>query len=377
MFSKCPRCETVFSVSESHVDAYHGLVRCGRCQAVFEALANEVSGAQGVFDRTVVPTQKDAFDGNQPAGTRRAGEVTGRAPPLADPGVVDHDARGVEPLLGAADEADDESSEVVADTSSSREPELSAEPELPPGAITEEILIEAPPLMGGEFEEPESAPPVGPAVAGDARAARTGSPADPVGPRSHGKANSDAARRSLQSPYRARDVRMVELPRPRPFKTATLSLSVVLLALLLIWQGKIFYLDEFAQQPLLRPYLEQACRVLGCVLSPRRDFVRIDVVGTSIDVNPEVPAALEIRVGLINRAHFPQPYPPLQVTLSDSEGRIVGRRTYTPEEYLETGQAKLLPIRESRDAVINLATPPRRAVGYEVDLVAPRSAEAG
>lgn len=166
---------------------------------------------------------------------------------------------------------------------------------------------------------------------------------------------------------------MVELPQPRPFKTATLSLTAVLLSLLLVWQAKTFYLDELAQLPVLRPYLETLCRPLGCVLPPRSDFAQIDLAGTSIDVNPEIPGALEITASLINRAGFPQPYPPLRVTLSDREGRVVGRRTYLPSEYRqgEAEQGGLLPAQEVRDVSIKLAQPAENAVGYEVELITP------
>lgn len=242
-------------------------------------------------------------------------------------------------------------------------------------------------VSGDDTEDAKDTPPAAPAEPG-VTAGRAAPAAAPPASRDATPQSADSDNRSagpdsrpvrapLQSPYRARDIRMVELPQPRPFKTATLSLSVVLLALLLVWQGKTFYLDALAQEPLLRPYLERICRPLACVLPPRRDFARIEVAGTSIDVNPEVPGALEIRVALVNRAHFPQPYPPLRVTLSDSEGRIVGRRTYRPSEYLDDDKRALLSIRETHDAVINLAQPPQRVVGYEIELVVPRGGTAG
>lgn len=381
MYSQCPQCQAVFNVSESHLGAYHGLVRCGHCQAVFDAVANELPDARTTFNQAPESDQSDVFDDNPAVDSRSAGR---RAP---EP-VRDHDAapesERIEPVL-ASDEKPDVEDKPEADSAS-----VSPGSELP-GEITEEILIEAPPVMSGSFDDEVPVVSTGDTEdVNDAKATSPAAPAKPGGaadappaPRDATPPSSDggirspapdsrAARAPLQSPYRARDIRMVELPQPRPFKTATLSLSVVLLALLLVWQGKTFYLDALAQEPLLRPYLERICRPLACVLPPRRDFARIEVGGTSIDVNPEVPGALEIRIALVNRAHFPQPYPPLRVTLSDSEGRIVGRRTYPPSEYLDDGKRKLLPIRQTRDAVINLAQPPQRVVGYEIELVAPR-----
>lgn len=368
MHSQCPQCQAVFSVSESHLSAYHGLVRCGRCQAVFDAVANELPAGQSVFSEAPQPDQPDVFDDDPTSGARDAAR---RAPEPASERDADPEAERYEPVLAPENKLDIHSKPDTGTASVPPDIDL-------PGEVTEEILIEAPPVVSGSFDDEEpsaaegsAAPAAAPSSSRDATPQSTGGSDRSANP------DSRAPRAPLQSPYRARDIRMVELPQPRPFKTATLSLSIVLLTLLLVWQGKTFYLDALAQEPLLRPYLERLCRPLACVLPPRRDFARVEVAGTSIDVNSEVPGALEIRVALINRAHFPQPYPPLRVTLSDSEGRIVGRRTYPPSEYLEEDKHELLPIRETRDAVINLAQPPQRAVGYEIELVAPRSGAAG
>jgi predicted Zn finger-like uncharacterized protein len=257
-----------------------------------------------------------------------------------------------------------------------------------PGEIIEEITIEAPPVLWNVFDDDldeegsrsESTRGDGSGGVDASRPAsrsRTGERRQQVrpgqtAPSDEPETPAAPGRRSpLQSPYRERDIRMVELPKPRPFKTATLSLLTVLLALLMVWQVKTYYLSDLAQVTVLRPYLEWVCRPLGCVLPPRQDFARINLVGTSIDVNPERPGALEITASLINRAAFPQPYPPLRVTLTDREGRVVGRRTYLPSEYRGGQDGELLATSEVSDVAINLAQPSRNAVGYEVELMAP------
>lgn len=241
-----------------------------------------------------------------------------------------------------------------------------------PGEITEEITIEAPPVLWNVFDDEtdESFWSTDDTSAKDT-AEEKRAQSDEAG---HGEG---ARRAPARSPYRSRDITMVELPQPRPFKTASLSLLAVLLALLAVWQVKAFYLDELAQVPVLRPYLERLCRPLGCILPPRRDFAQIDLMGTSIDVNPSFPGALDITASLMNRAHFPQPYPPLRVTLTDREGRVVGRRTYLPAEYRQGDEATLLPIREVRDVSIKLAQPAENVVGYEVELMPPVQSDAG
>lgn len=48
MYTRCPRCHTVFAVTDQQLKAREGMVRCGRCRTVFQAdlaLFEEVPGA--------------------------------------------------------------------------------------------------------------------------------------------------------------------------------------------------------------------------------------------------------------------------------------------------------------------------------------------
>jgi len=341
------------------------------------------------------PTETGAQPPESVTGTREPGDVR-REPDAASAGAgaVPEPMRHLEPVR-----PDDEQSVESMDTDTSPDPyaipdnpdwlehEAPASEDEPESEYpqVEEILIEAPTSMGfgldTSIDEEEDADDRGSAASGqraDGSERENDTGMDARGrrapPLSDASADTleDAMTTPLESPYRARDIRMVELPQPQPFKTASLTLLAVLLGLLLIWQVRAFYLDELAQIPLFRPYLEQLCGPLGCSLPPRRDFARIELADTSISVNTEVPGALEIRAGLVNNAHFPQPYPPLRVTLTDREGRVVGRRTYLPDDYRPDAGQALLPIRERQDVTIDLAQPERNIVGYEVELVTPR-----
>jgi predicted Zn finger-like uncharacterized protein len=410
MYSQCPQCRAIFKVPEPHIGAHQGLVRCGHCNAVFHAVTNEVGGIQ------IPPVEGSS-------------ESPPETPPPSDDAVSTPDTeRGKEwPWDAGPGEAPEE--EAGPDPDAESETEL-IEPVLPKlrpgkvpsldeiddmaGLVTEEILIEAPPVLRDAFkdddeeeiwrkaaeDEPDAAPGLdAPSTARDTGAVRelpassgTARPGNAEAGTGRTKAQREApqlvppdndmesetpGRTPRKSSYRGKDIKLVELPQPRPFKTASLSLLSVFLVLLLLWQAKTFLLDDLAQVPVLRPYLERICRPLGCNLPPRLSFAQIDLVGTSIDVNPEIPGALAITTSLANRAHFPQPYPLLRVTLTDREGRIVGRRTYLPAEYQQGDGHFLLPIKEARDVTINLAQPAENAVGYEVELVAPDQGSGG
>lgn len=146
------------------------------------------------------------------------------------------------------------------------------------------------------------------------------------------------------------------------------SLGSILLMFGLVWQIKGHYLVDLAQFPTLRDPLKQVCEYLQCSVPPRADIKAIDLVGTSVDPHPVAPGALRVSASLINRASFAQQFPPLEITLTDKAGEVVGRRTYLPHEYRDDAPDRMLPnVLEKAD--FDLAQPAESAVGYEIQLV--------
>ena len=89
----------------------------------------------------------------------------------------------------------------------------------------------------------------------------------------------------------------------------------------------------------------------------------------SIDLHPDEPGALKITVKLVNQATFAQPYPDLQLTLTDRVGRVVGRRSFSPDFYLQRDAANTLDPGELGSVEFDLARPHEKAVGFVVDIV--------
>ncbi len=108
----------------------------------------------------------------------------------------------------------------------------------------------------------------------------------------------------------------------------------LLLILLIGLQVRYVFLDELAQIDFLRPVLDQLCVMTGCELPAKTDVKKIDLTHTKIESHPALFGALQISAELINRAEFAQPFPPLQFTLTDRLGHIVGRHSYPVEVYL-------------------------------------------
>ena len=90
---------------------------------------------------------------------------------------------------------------------------------------------------------------------------------------------------------------------------------------------------------------------------------------TSIELHPSQPGAVRIQVKLINEAEHFQPYPELQLTLTDKFGRIVGRRIYEPPVYLPDDVENKMASGLLSSVNLDLAKPHENAYGFAVDVV--------
>lgn len=159
----------------------------------------------------------------------------------------------------------------------------------------------------------------------------------------------------------------------RPARTVAVLWGVVavVLALTLATQIVFFYASELALHPTLRPWVKEACTYLACEIRPRQDVTAIELLRTSVSAHPERASALRLRLTMVNRAGFAQPYPLLELSLTDSNGAVVARRTFAVHEYVKRNDALqgMLP-HVAVDATLDVTKPDARAGGYEIRLVA-------
>lgn len=159
------------------------------------------------------------------------------------------------------------------------------------------------------------------------------------------------------------------MDRPHPLLNIFWFFVAAAFVVLLGLQVKYFFVERYAQDDRYRSYLSLFCSVAQCDLPPRRDTYRYTITNTRIDLHPEEPGALRITVKLLNQAEFEQPFPELQLTLTDRVGRVVGRRIFDPEFYLASDQRPQLAPGELGAVTFDLARPHEKAVGFVVDVV--------
>jgi predicted Zn finger-like uncharacterized protein len=417
MYTQCPKCRTIFNVTREILEVKAGLVRCGDCENVFNATWNLVDESTDQRDDTdPAPPAQDPHDTNagewrpldseRIPGTPSSADRTEQEPswhgPAFHPGEpYREDAADSEPSTeDISDEEirrtlrldEDLSGDLDLDADSDRHrPMPAASP--PPGEETvmengdDERLTRAFEYEAGAGNR-RVEPRLGPAPPGelsvDARDALLprrspggagGQPKRPSPTRKPAIQLRTPPRRErpIPGPVRARsDINWVSLPgHDNPGSRWLWATGVVLLLVLVVLQIRFLLVEELYSIPSARPYISAFCAFAGCSPPARSDPASIRIAQTRVDLHPEVPGAMRVRVNLLNQAEFAQPYPAIQLSLSDKDGRIVGRRTYTPAQYLDTeNRNTLLAPGVLAVASINLANPNEIAVGFEAVVVA-------
>lgn len=173
-----------------------------------------------------------------------------------------------------------------------------------------------------------------------------------------------------EQPGRPRPLHDPESDPPRRRRGRRTGLWVVgclLLLALLLGQVAFWERDRLLAEPTVRQLLNQVCARVGCVVPLRRDLDQVRLVNRDIRPHPSVEGALIINATLHNEADFPQPYPAVEIRLSDLQGDLVAGRRFEPETYLEEdldtsggiGPGTMLPL------VFEVVDPGDDAVAFE------------
>ena len=430
----CAACATVFEVSPELLGSSDTRVRCGECHQIFDALENLVPDegdvgrvappagtAAGTGELAAFPGRDRAANGSRDADDAASLDVTYSDFDLfsedADlPDVAYFDRTSDTPDFDF-DSVEVEPDETFSDTLFAHDATLDAESigavpprdpfAAPARAPTLEVVGPAVPRepLAFAYRDAEPSPtaperdgdasvPVLPVAGapgtGSAEAGRDGgdpggrgdgddreTAPDPLGPRGDDPASA------LADGYAAADADpSAEVPfelgpaepgrRRRRWPAALMALALVgLLAGLHLWRVR----DAPADDPLVRPFYELGCRVLGCEVPARVALDRLTLVRREMYERPGTQGVLTIDVAFRNDAPFAQRPPTLVVRLSTPSGRLVARRAFAAADYLPAGAdpaAALAPGRRL-DLRLDVADPGADASSFQIDFARPRT----
>lgn len=161
----------------------------------------------------------------------------------------------------------------------------------------------------------------------------------------------------------------------RPQVRAALAATAAVAALGLLGQVTLAYRDQVAARfPATRAALVQVCEGLGCSVQPPRAINSL-VVDSSALVRVERSSVYKLQVGLRNATSHELALPALDLSLTDSQGRLIARRVLLAEELLAQNATPEAPaaLAGGRELVLQatLQSAGEPIAGYTIELFYP------
>ena len=314
--TQCPQCNTRFKVSREQLDAHQGLVRCGRCQVVFNAthyLYDDEPSPQ--LDLPILLAEMQPKPMSAESITQDE---------LAPARHGEPDSSQI-PLYETPYVVDHATLQQVTLDSAEKQDEIEAEEKA-------ETSIQA----GNNIERPTLAQQI----------AFTGKPL---------KAAS----------------KPVKKIRRWPWVMGCLLLLVILLA-----QATYFFRVKLAANlPGLKPALTFYCDLFLCAIPLPHDIEQMSIESSDMEIaDPAQANVITFNALLRNHAPYPQVYPNLELTLTDTQDKALARRVFRPAEYLKAGEDEKqgAPANREISVKLHLDTTDLKPTGFRLFLFYPR-----
>lgn len=419
--TQCPHCRTSFRISRAQLGAAHGAVRCGACMHVFNA------AQQLLVDQT---RAKPATEPTPPA-TARPAAASPAAAPAAPPKTVpapapspdkpatppkqsvdtlwihddlDLDNLDLDEELAKLEEQEMQLSQAFVALKPAGEDgaDLLKAREEPRDPLNEDwaesLLHEDKPARPQPVSRPIAAQPIPTPAAPEERQepslhARRDEPdaaydtdaehveevadadyapptSQPGKPERNEPALRDDSLLNLEEEPLQLDWQEARKPWGRWLGWGLLNL---LAAGALTSQYVAYHFEELARQDQYRPWFEQLCPEIGCVLPSKVDIEQIKSSNLVVRSHPEFRDSLVVDAIIYNRAPFAQPFPLLELRFADLNGQLLASRRFKPGEYLGgelAGQAEM-PPQTPIHVSLEILDPGAKAVNYSLSFHSP------
>ena len=141
-----------------------------------------------------------------------------------------------------------------------------------------------------------------------------------------------------------------------------------------LWQKQLIsWPDRKEVRDLIEPFQTPAIQKLeefGVDIPVRRNLSALQLLSAKTEAHPSRASTILLRVSLINRAQIDQPLPWLELSLKNSDGKIISRRSLSPKDYIHNNRiGSDIGARELKKITIELLSFPKQAAGYELKLL--------
>ena len=334
LLCRCSECDTVFRLAANQLASHAGLVRCGDCGTVFNAAWNLVDEIPNPVESSTpvepIPSIRHGRDNTLVEITENEDDGPGFA---ADERLFSLDDQLRQDLQLGADDPGvlEEIRRTLGPTDTAIQPEIR---KIRSERRTRQVRQKN--TAHRTRSEPRFAEPT------------------PLDPEVQPAASRLAGRSSPGRQARTQGLWL---------------LAALVVATGLFMQTRYWLFDELSAIPSARAPLESFCRLAGCSVPAPLMGPAFRVLQTRVDLDPQLPGAVIVKVHLANRTATARPYPAIQLTLTDREGETIGKRTYTAEDYSTPADASELPADGVAVVSLHLTSPDERAVGFEASIV--------
>lgn len=164
-------------------------------------------------------------------------------------------------------------------------------------------------------------------------------------------------------------VEIEAVPAPRRMRHALWALGCLVAVMALGAQYGWHEREHLLQDRTVRPWIDQACRILHCTLPHPAlpGAIRSDAL--AIRLAPDRDGVLLVDARLANHAPYPQPWPRLAISFQDMRGHTVAGRVFDATQYLPSPPAADMPAGPLVPIHLELRDPGEHAAGYRMDIL--------
>lgn len=133
-------------------------------------------------------------------------------------------------------------------------------------------------------------------------------------------------------------------------------------------QVAFFEFEHLVEDQRLRPWYARFCDIAKCQLPAQEDFAAIESTQLFIREHPTENNALVVDINIRNQAPFAQPFPAIELRFEDLNGKLVAKRTFTPDEYKKAKlkDVALMPSKRKIHLTLEIVDPGKSAKSYEL-----------
>lgn len=146
------------------------------------------------------------------------------------------------------------------------------------------------------------------------------------------------------------------------------STATIILVAGLILQVSWFNRDDLLRMyPEIRPWAQQLCDRFHCELVREYRTSDIKLLNRDVRLHPKYADTLLVNATMANRSQKTQPYPRIQFSLFDTNGKMIASRKFRPGEYLDNSIdiKNGMPVNQPVHFVLEVTGTTDNAVSFE------------